>query len=59
MYTVIIYQNTRNRVFCCKKGGTYMKVINITPDKDGKMYIKLYGEKYEIVINKPKTPKSE
>ncbi len=36
-----------------------MKVINITPDKDGKMYIKLYGEKYEIVINKPKTPKSE
>ena len=28
-------------------------VINVTPDKDGRIFITLYGTKYEIVVNKP------
>ena len=28
-------------------------VINVTPDKDGRVFITLYGTKYEIVVNKP------
>ena len=31
-------------------------VINVTPDKDGKIFITLYGTKYQIVIKeKPVT----
>lgn len=28
-------------------------VINVTPDKDGRLFITLYGTRYEIVVNKP------
>lgn len=28
-------------------------VIEVTPDKDGKLFITLYGTKYQIVIKKP------
>ncbi len=28
-------------------------VIKVTPNKDGKLFITLYGTKYEIVIEKP------
>ena len=28
-------------------------VIKVTPNKDGKIFITLYGTKYEIVIEKP------
>lgn len=28
-------------------------VIEVTPDKDGKVFITLYGTKYEIVVKKP------
>ena len=31
-------------------------VIKVTPNKDGKIYITLYGTKYEIVIEKPAKP---
>ncbi len=31
-----------------------MEVIEVTPDKNGKIYITLYGTKYEIRIKKPK-----
>ena len=34
-------------------------VINVTPDKDGKLFITLYGTKYEIVVNKPKPSKAK
>lgn len=29
-------------------------VIKVTPNKDGKIFITLYGTKYEIVIEEPK-----
>jgi hypothetical protein len=28
-------------------------VIEVTPNKDGKIFITLYGTKYEIVVKKP------
>lgn len=34
-----------------------MNVIKVTPDKDGKIFITLYGTKYEIVVEKPKAKK--
>lgn len=37
-----------------------MNVIKVTPDKDGKIFITLYGTKYEIVVEKPKAePKAK
>lgn len=33
-------------------------VIHATPDKDGRVFITLYGTRYEIVVNKP-TPSKE
>ncbi len=40
------------------KEGAYMNnVIEIVPDKDGKLFITLYGTKYQIVVkNKPVEP---
>ena len=29
-------------------------VIEVTPDKDGKVFITLYGTKYQIVVKEPK-----
>lgn len=34
-------------------------VIHVTPDKDGKVFITLYGTKYEIVVDKPKPTKTK
>ena len=34
-------------------------VIKVTPDKDGRLFITLYGTKYEIVVNKPEPTKNE
>ena len=34
-------------------------IINVTPDKDGKVFITLYGTTYEIVVNKPKPSKAK
>lgn len=31
-----------------------MNVIEVTPDKNGKLFITLYGTKYEIVIKDKK-----
>lgn len=28
-------------------------VIKVTPDKDGKIFITLYGTKYQIVVEEP------
>ena len=28
-------------------------IIEVTPNKDGKIFITLYGTKYQIVIKKP------
>jgi len=36
-----------------------MEKIVVTPDKDGKYIIKLFGTEYEIVISKPEKPKPE
>jgi hypothetical protein len=32
-------------------------VIKVTPNKDGKLFITLYGTKYEIVVEKVEEPK--
>jgi hypothetical protein len=29
--------------------------IEVTPNKDGKIFITLYGTRYEIVVKEPKT----
>lgn len=29
-------------------------IIEVTPNKDGKIFITLYGTKYQIVIKEPK-----
>lgn len=34
-------------------------VIKVKPDKDGKVFITLYGDQYEIVVEKPKKKDSE
>ena len=31
-----------------------MNIIEVTPNKDGKIFITLYGTKYQIVIKEPK-----
>ena len=33
------------------------QVIKVTPDKDGKVYITLYGTKYQIIVEEPKPEK--
>lgn len=34
-------------------------IIEVTPDKDGKVFITLYGTKYEIKVKEPKPSKKE
>ena len=34
-------------------------VIEVAPDKDGKVYITLYGTRYEIKIKEPKPSKTK
>lgn len=34
-------------------------VIEVAPDKDGKVFITLYGTKYQIVVKEPKPKKTE
>lgn len=31
-------------------------IIEVTPNKDGKIFITLYGIKYQIVVKEPKKP---
>lgn len=35
------------------------ETIRVKPDKDGKIIIKLYGQEYEIVVEKEKKVKDE
>lgn len=32
-------------------------IIEVTPDSDGKVFITLYGTKYQIVVKEPKPQK--
>ena len=44
------------------KGGLTMnnvQVIEVTPDKNGKVFITLYGTKYQIVVKEPKPSKTK
>ena len=44
------------------KGGitvNNVQVIEVTPDKDGKVFITLYGTKYQIVVKEPKPSKTK
>ncbi len=34
-------------------------VIKVKPDKDGRVFITLYGTRYEIVVEKPKPTKTK
>ena len=34
-------------------------IIEVKPDKDGKIFITLYGTRYQIVIKEPKTSKNK
>ena len=34
-------------------------VIEVTPDKNGKIFITLYGTKYQIVVKEPKPNKTK
>lgn len=34
-------------------------IIEVTPNKEGRIFITLYGTKYEIVIKKPAKTKNE
>lgn len=34
-------------------------VIKVTPNKDGKIFVTLYGTKYEIVVEQPKEEKTK
>ena len=36
-----------------------MNVIKVEPDKNGRIFITLFGTKYEIVIEKPKKETQE
>lgn len=39
--------------------GNNYSVIEVTPDKDGKVFITLYGTKYQIVVKEPKPSKTK
>ena len=44
------------------KGGLTMnnvQVIEVTPDKNGKVFIRLYGTTYEIKVKEPKPSKKD
>ena len=32
-------------------------IIKVTPNKDGKLFITLYGTKYQIIVEQPKEEK--
>ena len=34
-------------------------VIEVTPDKDGKVFITLFGTRYQIVVKEPKPSKTK
>lgn len=34
-------------------------VIKVKPDKDGRVFITLYGTRYEIVVEQPKPTKTK
>lgn len=36
-----------------------VNVIEVTPDKDGKVFITLYGTRYQIVVKEPKPSKTK
>ena len=36
-----------------------VQVIEVTPDKNGKVFITLYGTKYQIVVKEPKPNKTK
>lgn len=36
-----------------------VQVIKVTPDKDGKVFITLYGTKYQIIVEEPKPNKAK
>ncbi len=36
-----------------------MNKIEVTPNKDGKIFITLFGTKYEIIVKKPKPSKDK
>ena len=36
-----------------------VNVIEVTPDKDGRIFITLYGTKYEIKVKEPKPSKAK
>ena len=36
---------------------TKVNVIEVTPDKNGDVFITLYGTKYQIVVKEPKPEK--
>lgn len=40
-----------------EEGDTMNNVIEVTPNKDGKLFITLYGTTYEIVVKKPTATK--
>jgi hypothetical protein len=35
------------------------QVIEVTPDKNGNVFITLYGTKYQIVVKEPKPSKTK
>lgn len=36
-----------------------MNIIEVTPDENGKIFITLYGTKYQIVVKEPKSKKKK
>ena len=36
-----------------------VQVIKVAPDKNGKIFITLYGTKYQIVVDEPKPSKAK
>lgn len=40
-------------------GGYMADIIKVKPDKDGKIFIKLFGTKYQIVVEEEKPTKKK
>lgn len=51
-YCVFILANS-------KEEDIMVNVIEVKPDKEGRIFITLYGTKYEIVVKKPAKKKEE
>lgn len=59
MWASVMFILANLDMFVKEDGVMDKNIIKVTPNKDGKIFITLYGTKYEIIIDKPAKAKAE